>query len=300
MMEYTELACIALLIFFSVVTIVIQFWPDIRPSSPESGERGILRKEALSEHQFLRRVEPVILVLSNMISKVPLPGLQLRAKVLTEKAGYPIGIGADDLLSLSVICSFLGSILFSFLAIKFEREIQVGIVVGLIFGAVAPWFKLQDIAKHRVIAITRGLPGVVDLISLSMESGLDFVRAVEQTAKRLSRNNPLRFELELILHKLSLGSSRADVLLSLAQRIPVPSIQQFTASVIQAEKRGTPLAEVLATQARVQRIKRSQAAEQAAARAAVFLIGPLMMIFLCVMIIIMGPFAVKFIRGDMF
>ena len=138
---------------------------------------------------------------------------------------------------------------------------------------------------------------MVDLISLSMESGLDFISAVRQTAFRLPSGNALRFELELMLHKMSLGQARCDVLLSLAERVPAPTIQQFTAAVIQAEKRGTPLAEVLAVQAKVQRNKRSQAAEQAAARAAVLLIGPLMLIFACVFIIILGPFIVKFIRG---
>jgi tight adherence protein C len=75
-------------------------------------------------------------------------------------------------------------------------------------------------------------------------------------------------------------------------------VRQFVGAITQAEKRGTPLAEVLTTQARVLRTKRSQAAEQAAARAAVLIMGPLMLIFACVFIILLGPFIIKYIRGD--
>ncbi|MCP4603814.1 MAG: type II secretion system F family protein, partial [Proteobacteria bacterium] len=113
-------------------------------------------------------------------------------------------------------------------------------------------------------------------------------------------NNPLRFEFEHILQKLSLGWSRRTALDELSVRIQAPQVRQFTSSVNQAEKRGTPLARVLSTQAEVMRTKRSQAAEQAAARAAVLILGPLMLIFACVFIIILGPFVIKFMRGEIF
>jgi tight adherence protein C len=48
------------------------------------------------------------------------------------------------------------------------------------------------------------------------------------------------------------------------------------------------------------RLRRSEAAEQAAARAAVLIIGPLMLIFACVFVVLLGPFAIKAIRGQLF
>lgn len=300
MTEHLHLFVIFCLVLISVVTTIVHLWPDVLPASPEAGERGTHRKRAIHRSEVFRKIEPLLRVLSRVASRLPLSTVRINAEALAKKAGYPLGIDGNDLLAISIVSAVSFGVVFGMLVSEIGRPVQVGLLVGAIFGTVAPWFKLQDAAKHRCLSICRGLPGVVDLISLSMESGLDFMNAMRQTADRLHPDNPLRFELEHMLHKMSLGRARSEVLQSLADRIPAPTIQQFTTAVIQAEKRGTPLAEVLAVQAKVQRTKRSQAAEQAAARAAVYLIGPLMLIFACVFIVIMGPFAIKFARGDLF
>lgn len=300
MTSHLQLLGISGLVLISVVTAVVCLWPETLPASPEAGERGTHRKRAIHRSEGFRRIEPLLRILSRFASDLPVDALRRKAEDLTAKAGYPLGMDGNDVLGSSLFFALFGGALVGLLAAEIGKPVQLGFLVGVLFGAVAPWFKLQDTAKHRFLSICRGLPGVVDLISLSMESGLDFMNAMRQTADRLHPDNPLRFELDHMLHKMSLGRARSDVLQSLADRIPAPTIQQFTTAVIQAEKRGTPLAEVLAIQARVQRTKRSQAAEQAAARAAVFLIGPLMLIFACVFIIILGPFIVQFARGDMF
>ena len=291
---------ISFLVFSAVSSALLLLWPDVLPPLPESGERGIRRRQAMETHSLFQKLEPMLRALSQLVSRHPWPELHRRAAGAAQKAGYPFGIDGSDLTALSLVCSVLGALIFAALASELDRAAQAGILIGILFGAAAPWFKMQDAAKHRFLSVCRGLPGVVDLISLSMESGLDFMNAISQTADRLAPDSPLRFELEHMLHKMKLGRDRSEVLLSFAERIPAPTVQQFTAAVIQAEQRGTPLAEVLAIQAKVQRSKRSQAAEQAAARAAVLLIAPLMLIFACVFIIIMGPFIVKFVRGDMF
>ncbi len=291
---------ISFLVLLATVAAVLFLWPDVLPAPPDAGERGIQRKRGLEHNDAFRRIAPLLRVLSQYATNLPFGNLRARAEAAARQAGFPLGINGNDLLGISMATAVIGAAIFAALAAELNRAVQGFILAGIIFGAAFPWFKLQDIAKHRMMTICRGLPGVVDLISLGMESGLDFMNAMRQTANRLSEANPLRFELEHMLHKMSLGQARSDVLVSFSERILAPSIQQFTTAVIQAEKRGTPLAEVLAVQARVQRTKRSQAAEQAAARAAVLLILPLMLIFACVFIIIMGPFIVQFVHGDLF
>jgi tight adherence protein C len=133
-----------------------------------------------------------------------------------------------------------------------------------------------------------------------MYAGLDFQGAIRQVVSYLEKRNPLRFELEHLLRRLSLGWSREDAIWEIAKRVPLPAINQFASAVSQAEKRGTPLARVLTTQAEVMRTQRSRAVEQAAARAAVLILGPLMLIFICVFIIILGPFVIRYMRGELF
>ena len=65
--------------------------------------------------------------------------------------------------------------------------------------------------------------------------------------------------------------------------------KQAKAALIQAEERGNPVAEVLQIQAGVSRLRRSVKAEEAAAKAAVKMVGPLFLLFACIMLLVMGP-----------
>jgi tight adherence protein C len=275
-------------------------WPAVLPARPDSGERGRRRKEALAKHGLFRRFELLMRVLSTRVATWPMGGLRARAEAATRRSGRVLGMNGDDLMAISIIGAAFASVLGGFISKAVFEEASCGLIIGALVGACFPWFKVGDAAKRRLVAVCRGLPGAIDLIALSMEAGLDFPGAVGQVAARLTSDNPLRFELEHLLHKLTLGRSRAEALEELALRVPEAPVRQFTSSVIQAEKRGTPLAEVLATQATVMRTQRSQRAEQAAARAAVLIIGPLMLIFVCVFIIILGPFVIRYIRGELF
>jgi tight adherence protein C len=71
----------------------------------------------------------------------------------------------------------------------------------------------------------------------------------------------------------------------------------FVGAVVQAEEKGNPLGEVLRIQAQMLRMRRSVMAEEAAAKAAVKLIGPLMLIFIALMLVLMGPFAINIMNS---
>ncbi len=291
---------LASLTALAAVATIVWLWPSALPASPQAGERGRMRQKALAKHDWFRLLEPLIRLVAGRIATVPLVGMKARMETRLRESGRPFGLDADDLLSMSILAAcgsaFLGGIGCSLLG----RGPGAGAVIGSVIGIVFPLFRVDDAARRRRIAVCRGLPQAIDLVALSMEAGLDFPGALSQVAGQLDVDNPLRFEFEHLLQKLSIGWSRQAALTELAVRIPAPQVRQFVSSVTQAEKRGTPLARVLSTQAEVMRTKRSQAAEQAAARAAVLIIGPLMLIFACVFVILLGPFVIKFIRGEVF
>jgi tight adherence protein C len=62
--------------------------------------------------------------------------------------------------------------------------------------------------------------------------------------------------------------------------------------VVQADQKGSPLAEVLASQAVTSRNRRSVATEEAAARAGVLMIVPLMLLMGCIVLLLVGPLIV--------
>jgi tight adherence protein C len=100
-------------------------------------------------------------------------------------------------------------------------------------------------------------------------------------------------ELTLMLQSLQLGRTRRQALEEFAARAPTDAVIEFVAAVVQAEMRGNPLVDVLRIQAEVSRRKRTVRAEEAAAKAGVALAGPLILVFLTILILIVAPIVMK-------
>jgi tight adherence protein C len=284
----------------AVGMIFFLIYPYRLPASFPGGERGESRRDAIARWPALGAVLPLIRSLALQIGTV---GGSARTEKIEEKlelAGHPFGFDAAEMKAIAVLSSSLCTAFGALASHAVFGAAIPGVVVGAVFGAAAPFIKLDDAIRGRAHAIGRGLPRAIDLIALAMEGGGDLLSAMGHVVARLAPRDPLRFELQHVARKLGLGHSRGAAFSQLAKRVPTAVVKQFVASVLQGEKQGTPLGEVLAVQARVMRLRRSEAAEQAAARAAVLIIGPLMLIFACVFIVLLGPFAIGAIRGQLF
>ncbi|MCP4601348.1 MAG: hypothetical protein GY847_12630, partial [Proteobacteria bacterium] len=227
-------AIISLLAAASAVAGFMWLWPDTLPASPMAGERGRRRKEALDMGGFFHFVEPLIRVLALHVASLPLNGMRSRIEKRLTQAGRPLGLDANDLISASILTAATIGLVGGIASAQLGRGAGAGIITGLVFGAITPWFKVDDVSRKRCIAVCRGLPQAIDLVALSMEAGLDFPGALSQVTGQLPANNPLRFEFEHILQKLSLGWSRRTALDELSVRIQAPQVRQFTSSVNQA------------------------------------------------------------------
>ena len=139
-----------------------------------------------------------------------------------------------------------------------------------LLGAALPWSYVQAQIKTRKVGISRGLPPAIDLLSLCVGAGLDLVGALELLVRELKdAKNPVAPELERVLSELALGRTRREALTDLGARVPVEAMSDFANALIQAELKGTPLAEAVEIKARVMRMHRSVFAEEAASRASV-------------------------------
>jgi len=157
-----------------------------------------------------------------------------------------------------------------------------------------PYMQVTGASQERLKNVGRGLPYVIDLMALAMGAGLDFPGAVRQVVDKSSNpEDPIVEEFTLILQTLNLGRTRRDALEEFARRCPCEAVTEFVNSLVQAEERGNPVAEVLSIQATVSRTRRSVRAEEMAAKAGVKLVGPLMLVFFCVMGLLLGPALMK-------
>lgn len=268
------------------------------PSTPRPvfGARGLKRARALETRVF-RAMEPLARYGAGWVEEWPIERLRQCVERRLVHAGSYLGLSADEFLALSVL-SAVGCSGFAWAVCQLFDFTAVLLVLGLLLGLFAPWFHVASVARDRARKVNRGLPAAVDLASLCMSAGLDFPRSLTKIIKSAADpSDPLVEEFSRILQELDLGYTRRRALEGLADRVPSEQVQEFVSSVIQAEEKGSPLASVLTIQSQTQRLRRSVAAEELASEAALMLIGPMALVFLCVIILLLGPLIVRFMTG---
>ncbi len=148
--------------------------------------------------------------------------------------------------------------------------------------------------------VNRRLPYAIDLLALAMGAGLDFPGAVKQVVEKSGRpDEPVVEEFSLMLQSLQLGSTRRQALEEFAERCPIDAVTEFVGAVVQAELRGNPVVDVLRVQAEVSRRRRSVRAEESATKAGVAMIGPLVLVFIAILILIVAPMVMKLQQAGM-
>ncbi|MBX3204923.1 MAG: type II secretion system F family protein [Labilithrix sp.] len=263
------------------------------PPGGRTGIRGLKRQRALAKGNGWANVEPALRWLGGRVGRFVSPQLLRSIDRQISMAGDYLGLYAEELVGLSVLTAIVGLVAGGLA----NAVVKIGpmFVVGVgAFGAVAPFMMLSSAASDRLKAIARRLPPAIDLLALGMGAGLDFPGALRQTVERSGTpDDPLIEELSLILVSFSLGRTRREALEELAERAPIPMVQEFVGAVVQAELRGNPVADVLQIQAEVSRQKRSILGEEAAAKAGVSMIGPLVLLFVAILILIVAPMVIK-------
>lgn len=152
-------------------------------------------------------------------------------------------------------------------------------------------------ARHRLFRIKKGLPFLLDLLTLLMEAGATFLQALEQAVDEF-RDHPAGVEFGRVLSEIRMGQSRASALEALRARLNDDEIGSIVGAIIQGEQLGTPLAQIFRSQADVLRIKRSQRAETIAGEAGVQMLAPSVLVMAATVIIILGPFILGIVYSE--
>lgn len=222
-----------------------------------------------------------------------------RVKLRLMQAGRPRDMDADGFVVLKVLASACGLVLGGVLALLRIRAFGSAVFGGLVLGAVAfflpdMWLRMRISARQ--LAIRRALPDMLDMLTISVEAGLGFDGAVAKLVS--SSSGPLMEEFSRMLSEIQAGASRHDAFRHLADRTGVAEVAAFCMSMIQADVFGISVAGVLRTQAREMRVKRRQAAEEAAEKAPVKMVFPLVLCILpATLIVILGPAIVSIVRA---
>ena len=156
---------------------------------------------------------------------------------------------------------------------------------------------LYRAVRRRHFSIQLSLPFVLDILTLSVEAGMDFISALQRNCKS-RKLDPLNEELLRMTKEIQVGSSRRDALRAMADRVGQRDLKSVAFALIQADELGVSIGAMLRIQSEQLRARRFDRAEKLAAEAPVKMLGPLMLcIFPAVFLILLGPVVSQVLKG---
>lgn len=223
----------------------------------------------------------------------------LRVREKLEKAGNPPGWTVERVVAGKVV-GFIAALAVSLLllvALGVSFPVTLGLVVmASLVGYNAPNLYLYQRAHDRNEQMQRGLADAIDLLTISVESGLGFDAAVAQVAK--NTEGPLSEEFSRMLQEMQIGRGRAEALRSMGERTDLPDLRTFVGAMVQADAFGIPVGQVLRVQSSEMRVKRRQYAEEAAQKVPVKILIPLIFCILpCLFVAVLGPAGISMMNS---
>ncbi|HLL54328.1 MAG TPA: type II secretion system F family protein [Myxococcaceae bacterium] len=224
------------------------------------------------------------------------PAYELKVQKQLIRAGDLKGYKPEDILALQEVGTVVG-LLFGLIVANFFKQTLLWCVPTAALGAYYPLIWLNDQVKKRHLQISRALPYNLDLLTLSVEAGLDFTAALAKVVEK-GKAGPLKEEFQLVLKQLKMGKTREEALKAMIVRVDLAPLSTFVTALIQADKMGTSLGKVLRIQSTQMRIDRTQRAEKLANEAPVKMLFPLIAcIFPTVFMILFGPIVFALLYG---
>lgn len=261
------------------------------PSLPASrlGIRGLKRTSMLKKSALWGQLEPSTRWLGARVAGLLSPSARASLDQQITRAGDFWGLAPEEVLALTLISSSMGALMGGVFSLSFSRGALYPLVGAFLCG-ILPYLQINGLQQERQKRIQTGLPYVIDLLALGLSAGLDFTGSLRQVVDKSSNpDDPLIEELNIILQELSVGKTRKQALLQFSERVGGESVREFVSAVVQAEERGSPLSDVLRIQAQSSRQRRSVRAEEAAATASVKMLGPMVLLFIAILMLIVTP-----------
>lgn len=227
------------------------------------------------------------------------PSYRKKVEYMILTSGLSSELNVDEFIGMQILWGIVGPALL--LTLNFA--LQFGLPAWMfIVAAPIMWFMPNSHAnamrRKRQLAVRSEMPFFIDLLSLATEAGLDFQGAVQRIVEKSRGESVLADELRKVLRDITLGSSRAQALRALSNRLDMNEISSFVNVVVDADSTGASVAKVLKDQSAQMRVERFAAAEKAGAQASQKILIPLMLFILpAVFIMVFAPVALSFMYG---
>lgn len=251
---------------------------------------GIPEKEIDSASFFDRVVKPRLVGVSQAISSnIPIDEETQGALAMDLKLAG-INMSSQTYIGMTILCAL---VLMVPLGILFQL---IGIILAALGTFVVARVMLQAKIKQRRKTIENSLPDTLDLLSSCVSAGLGFDQGLLHVIKRT--DGPLTDELSQAQREIAMGVPRAEALGRLAKRCDSQPITSFVGAILQAERLGVPIANILETQAESVRDYHRQQIEEESAKLPIKMLFPLVfLVFPIILMVLLGPAILKIMNS---
>lgn len=286
-----------LLIFVSVFSLALAFMPlDMRPKLK-------MDMDATRALGPARKTEkPTLLsILFAPLRKIALINTPLAAS-LAKNYSTNLALSQTRLtVEEFILVKELMVVGITFFAIKINPDpsfLVFSVLMSFAAGWILPDFWLKGKVRKIKDALLKELPDAVDLLSLCVNAGLDFMMAIKYIIEK-SPPTLIMEELKIMMQEISVGKTRRDALRDLAHKYDLPDLYTFVRTLIQADRMGTSVAEALNILSEDMREARFRRGEAMALKAPLKMLVPLLFcIFPVVAILVAGPIFMDFFHHN--
>ena len=300
-----DIMAILVFVFFSAFFFIFGVIPsrkvDIKGFYEEAEDTEVRKGIVLVLTPFTKKLETFNRNLKN--ARLAKYREFLKRKLIM--SGNPLRISADEFLGFQEVLFIFIFLFSSVFLLKLpegtllQKLVFVGMIlfIDFLLAFIFPIFLLNDAVKERHKKLSRELPYTLDLLTISVEAGLDFIMAMSRVIEK-GKPGPLRKEMSLMMQEIKLGKRRREALQNMSDRNRHPDLKTIVAAMIQADQMGASLGPILRIQSDLLRRKRMLLAEKLAQEAPVKMLMPLIgCIFPAVFLILLVPIILKLITS---
>ena len=242
---------------------------------------------------MLRLVWPLVEFFAHYLGSLMRVEQIARGNRLLAQSGQGFMMNAQQFLGLQIVSSFCFMAGTWLCLAMLEHSAPLWIVTAALLGFALPYLGAREKCKRRKVEILRQLPVFLVYLAMSIQAGANFTGAIRHAVEK-GPDGPMKVELNKVTRDIRAGMGRFDALRLMAERVDVDPVKTFVNAVVQAERTGASIGEMLKGQADQRRTERFQLAEKLAMQAPVKLIFPLVaFIFPTTFLIIGFPIAMK-------
>ncbi len=294
------LAAIALAPVFAVASVLLRDGPrrDIVRTLATIGPGYVDRDRGASFGVRIGR--PLARRLGRLGTALTPRGSVARLQRQLDRAGNPGGWPVERVVAgkgVGLAAGTAGGLLFGLL-LHGAGTVVLCAVAGAALGFLGPDLALYNAGVKRQEELRRGLPDVLDTLTICVEAGQGFDAALAQVARHGQGRGPMAGETARVLQEMRIGKSRSEALRALSGRTTVPELRAFASAVIHASELGVPVGQVLREQAKEMRMRRRQRAEELAQKVPIKILFPtLFCLFPALFVVILGPGVINIIHA---